>query len=221
MRASMITVAISILLWSPASAQHPPGWVSCEFKWQDAGKPADYQKFMNDCVESSQEKTRPASEKKECYKIGDTVIVRGSTNATINGGTYFVPFDRICVRYPKPTDKFAVDHLTTIGMRLPSNIYVEVTGELRDPYPELGIGLHPSTFRNVDSEVKTLLADAIRRCEQWQKENSPKLRERTHGARVVLSPQNERGEDYTRYCAIWAVDTALPHELVTVRRPHP
>jgi len=35
---------------SPASAQHPPGWVACEFKWQDAGKPADYKGFMDACV---------------------------------------------------------------------------------------------------------------------------------------------------------------------------
>jgi DNA-directed RNA polymerase subunit RPC12/RpoP len=56
MRASMVALAIFLLLLSPASAQHPPGWVSCEFKWQDAGKPADYEKFMQDCVDN-QEKT--------------------------------------------------------------------------------------------------------------------------------------------------------------------
>jgi hypothetical protein len=58
MRISMIAAAILLFSWSPASAQHPLGWVSCEFKWQDAGKPANYQKFMKDCVESSQEPRR-------------------------------------------------------------------------------------------------------------------------------------------------------------------
>jgi hypothetical protein len=196
--------------------------VACEAKWQEAGKPPEYEKFMHDCVVSSQEKMRPTGDNNECYKIGDTVTVRGRANAMINGGTYFVPLNHICVRYPKPTDKFSVEHLTTFGTRLPSNIYVEVTGELRDPYPaEVGVALYPRTFRNADSEVKAILADTRRSCEQWQKENSPKLREQTHGARVVLSPQNERGEDYTHYCAIWGVNTALPHELITIRRPRP
>jgi hypothetical protein len=41
---------VFVSLCSPASAQHPPGWVACEFKWQDAGKPADYKGFMDTCV---------------------------------------------------------------------------------------------------------------------------------------------------------------------------
>jgi hypothetical protein len=41
---------VFLSLCSPAGAQHPPGWVACEFKWQDAGKPADYKGFMDACV---------------------------------------------------------------------------------------------------------------------------------------------------------------------------
>ena len=61
MRVSMVPVAISLLFWPTARAQHRPGWVACEFKWQDAGKPADYQKFMNECVASHRD-TAPATE---------------------------------------------------------------------------------------------------------------------------------------------------------------
>jgi hypothetical protein len=57
----MVTVAIFFLFLSAASAQYPPGWVACEFKWQDAGKPADYEKFMNECV-TSQRETAPKTE---------------------------------------------------------------------------------------------------------------------------------------------------------------
>jgi hypothetical protein len=156
-----------------------------------------------------------------CFKIGDTVTIKGRANSIINGGTYFVPLEHFCVKYPKPTDHFTVQNLTTIGSKLPTNIYVEVTGELRDPYPEVGIGIRPITVRNVDSEVKASLGDVKLRCERWQSENSAKLSERTHGARVVREPQNVRGEDYAHYCAIWAVDAALPHQLITIRRPPP
>jgi hypothetical protein len=54
MRTFILTAAIFGFSWASAEAQHPPGWVACEFKWQDAGKPADYKKFMNDCVASSE-----------------------------------------------------------------------------------------------------------------------------------------------------------------------
>jgi len=33
-----------------ANAQHGPGHVACEFKWVEAGKPADYKGFMDKCV---------------------------------------------------------------------------------------------------------------------------------------------------------------------------
>src|SRR5262249_9104411 len=31
-------------------AQHGPGHVACDVKWLEAGKPAEYQKFMQDCM---------------------------------------------------------------------------------------------------------------------------------------------------------------------------
>jgi hypothetical protein len=72
MRVLMITVAIFFLFWSAASAQHPLGWVACEFKWQDAGKPADYQKFINDCV-ASQSEIAPRTEPQSSTQAGQAV----------------------------------------------------------------------------------------------------------------------------------------------------
>src|ERR1700693_1773846 len=72
MRESMVTVAIFFFFWSAASAQHPPGWVACEFKWQDAGKPADYQKFMSDCV-ASQRDIAPRTEPQSSTQAGQAV----------------------------------------------------------------------------------------------------------------------------------------------------
>jgi hypothetical protein len=164
----------------------------------------------------------PAADQKGlCSNVGDTVTIRGRADALINGGTYFVPLEQVCVHYPKSTDRFIPQNLTTMVSKLPPNIYVEVTGELRDPYPIYGIGIRPITVRNIDLEVKSTLADAKRNCEQWQKENSGTLSERAHGGRVVQSPQNEHSDDYTHRCSIWTVDTALPHELITLRRPAP
>ena len=37
----------------PPVVGHPLGWVACEYKWQDAGRPADYKAFMNNCIASS------------------------------------------------------------------------------------------------------------------------------------------------------------------------
>lgn len=66
MHARMIIGALLLWLWSPAaSAQHPEGWVSCEFKWQEAGKPANYRKFMDDCVASGPETRHEAVTKTE------------------------------------------------------------------------------------------------------------------------------------------------------------
>ena len=157
----------------------------------------------------------------KCFNVGDTVTIRGHADAGINGGTYFVPLEAFCVHFPKKTDRFALNSLTTVGNKLPPGIYVEVTGELRDLHPNgiFGIGITTTKVRDVDTEVKASLNEIKRRCEQWQTENSAELVQRTHGGTVVREPQNLRGDDYAHNCAIWAVDTALPHELVTVRRP--
>ncbi len=156
-----------------------------------------------------------------CLNIGDTVTVRGRADAMVNAGTYFVPLEPICVHYPRRTDRFSTGNLTTIGSKLPPGIYVEVTGELQDRYPVYGIGITTAAVRNVDDEVKANIAEAKRRCEAWQAAHSSGLSARAHGARVIRSPQNEQSEDYIHRCSIWAVDKALPHESMTIRRAVP
>jgi hypothetical protein len=61
MRWIIIVSGVS-LLSAPAmgeSDQHPPSRVACEFKWQDAGKPPDYEKFINDCIKSNSPASSP------------------------------------------------------------------------------------------------------------------------------------------------------------------
>jgi hypothetical protein len=80
-----------------------------------------------------------AEAQKPCASIGDTVTVIGSVTPGINGGTYFVLLKKLCVHYPKKTDHFSPMNLETIGDRVPPNIYVELTGELSDPWPLVGV----------------------------------------------------------------------------------
>ena len=68
---------------------------------------------------------------KVCFKIGDTVTIRGRANGMINAGTYFVLLEPRC----------GVLNLTTVGPKLPPNIYVEVTGELLDLFPYGLVGI--------------------------------------------------------------------------------
>lgn len=164
----------------------------------------------------------PARQKtaKACFNIGDTVTIRGHVEAGINAGTYFVPLRPLCVHYPKRIDRFAPQSVTTMGDKLPPNIYVEVTGELRDPWPIFGIGIEVTSFKNVDAEVRAALADWKRACEQWQDDHSPALVKQTHGGTVGrITNEDEVGS--LRRCGIAAADTELPHELITIWRPEP
>jgi hypothetical protein len=157
------------------------------------------------------------AQKTECASIGDTVTVTGSVTPGINGGTYFVLLKKLCVHYPKKTDRFAPISLETVGDKLPPSVYVELTGELSDPWPVVGVGIKVRSFRSVDVEVRKALADWQGRCERWQDENSAALRERTHGGNISRIENNDGSPGHQ--CGIAAADTKLPHESTTIWRP--
>jgi hypothetical protein len=48
--AVLVTPVVIVLLSPKAKAQHRPGYVACDIKWQEAGKPAAYEKFMENCL---------------------------------------------------------------------------------------------------------------------------------------------------------------------------
>lgn len=157
---------------------------------------------------------------KACSNIGDTVTVRGHADAFVNGGTYFVLLKPLCVRYPKPTDHFSPINLETIGEKLPPADYLEVTGELSDPWPLVGVGIKVKTFRNVDADVKAELADWLRLCKEWQDERIPALTKRMHGAQVARQTDDTPFSSKPGHrCGIGAADTQLPHEVATIWRP--
>lgn len=153
-----------------------------------------------------------------CFNIGDTVTLRGKIDGWTNGGTYFLLLEKICVHYPRQTDRFTPTNLDTIGDKLPPNIYLEVTGELRDPWPLMGIGIKVTSYTNVAKEVEAERAEWKRRCEQWQAQNIPDLSTRTHGGTIGRITDDEPPE---RNCSIYAADMKLPHEAITIRRPEP
>jgi hypothetical protein len=152
------------------------------------------------------------SKRHPCSKIGDAVIIRGHIIPGLNGGTYFQLSDS------SPCILGSEGDIVVLGQKLPPNVYLEVKVQLRDVYPIVGIGIQPTSFRNIDEEVKTKLAAEKISCINWQDANIAALSKRAHGASVVRDPQNS-GDDYKRDCGIWSVDTQLPHKMFTVRRP--
>ncbi len=155
----------------------------------------------------------------KCLKIGDTATITGHIVPGVNGGTYFVPLKQMCVNYPKRTDRFIPRSVEIIGQKLPPDIYIEIVGELSDPWPVVGIGVKVKTFRNVDSKVKAQLADWKRGCEQWQEEKSARLSEQTHGGQIAHMIGDEFWDSPGHRCGIAAADTKLPHEVITIWRP--
>jgi hypothetical protein len=153
-----------------------------------------------------------------CFNIGDSVTVRGAIQSGMNGGTYFLLLEKLCVHYPKQSDRWTPNNLETIGEKLPPDVYLEVTGELRDPWPSMGVGIKVVSFRNVAKEVEAERGQWRQSCEQWQDEKIPELRDRTHGAKVVRITQDLPPE---LNCGISAADTKLPHELITIHRAEP
>jgi hypothetical protein len=160
-------------------------------------------------------------DERKCYAIGDTVAIRGKIIANMNGGTYFELYDKLCVRYPRATDRAPQTNLTISGPKLPAAQYLELTGKLMDLFPLglFGVGMANPAFKDVDGEVKAEIESARHTCEAWQDANSAALVKRTLGGNVVKEPQNMRGTDWAGTCSVWSVDTQLPHELVTVRMP--
>ena len=139
----------------------------------------------------------------------------------------------LCVHFPGPTEKHAFSRLPVFGSRLRTGLYLRVTGEIKDLFSsggEIGVGIVPSQIRDdFDEEIKAgiiaELAEAREPCEKWQEANSEALREKTHGGKIVLEPQNSAGADggpsadqYIGNCSIWAVDQELPHKATFVYR---
>lgn len=157
--------------------------------------------------------------KPECRKIGDTVTVRGRAIGFMNGGTYFEPLKPFCVDFPKSVYngiRMTPSHLTTVGPKVQPDIYVEVTGILRDAYPEYGVAFEVMKVRNVDAEVKSDIDAANKRCQQWRQENIPTVKEKMHGGTVA--PYEANNGDITPRCGLIAVDS-ISHEVVTIWMP--
>ena len=168
--------------------------------------------------------TKPAlatEQKASCLNFGDTVTVTGHIQTGAKAGTYFVMLKPQCFHYPKRTSHFTPTNLITSGDKLPPDIYVEVTGELVDPWPFVGIGIRIVSFRNVDAQVRTALADWKQRCEHWQDENSPALSKQMHGNQVARITNDEFWSLPKARCGIVAADADLPHEVTTIWRPEP
>jgi len=155
----------------------------------------------------------------QCFEVGDRVTIRGRIQPGVKFGTNILLLKGLCVHYPKRTDHFRPLNVETIGEKLPPNVYLEVTGVLSDPWPIYGIAIKIVSYRNVDSEVRAALADWQRQCKRWQDENIPALVARTHGSAVGRINNDELGSLPGHQCAVWAVDTKLPHESVTIWRP--
>jgi hypothetical protein len=149
--------------------------------------------------------------KQPCFKIGDTVTIRGHIVPGVNGGTYFQLSD------PSPCISGSAGDVVVLGEKLPSNVYLEVKGQLQDVYPIVSIGIRPTSFRNIDEEVRAKLGEEKLSCIKWQDAHILLLNERAHGASVVRDPQNS-GDDYEHDCAIWSVDKQLPHKTIALRR---
>lgn len=153
----------------------------------------------------------------KCYKLGDIVTIKGHAAGLINGGTYFEPLNPFCVFYPKPGTRFTVQNLTTIGSKLPPDVYVEVTGELSDPFPIYGVGIKVHSARDIDAEVKDAIAEANNSCSKWRQEHRAELSRKTNGGSVGTYDANN--PDNTHQCCLMAANTVLPHTVVTICMP--
>lgn len=96
------------------------------------------------------------------------------------------------------------------NVKLPQNLYLEVTGMLTDLYPQVSpVGFKVISVRNVDAEVKAEIAEWTRQCTQWQNGQLAVISKRLHGGNT------ERITDaLDRKCGIAGVDAELPHEEI-------
>jgi hypothetical protein len=156
-----------------------------------------------------------------CSKIGETVTVRGRFER--GEITLFSPYP-LCVQYPKTVsngERVEVYYLPTLGLKPTSGIFVEVTGIPRDSFPVVGANFEVISFRDVDAEVKAMIAESIKRCEEWRAENTPILQKRAHGAIVSASAfpsPDAKNYPETLRCSLSAVDT-ISHEVIEISMP--
>ena len=156
-----------------------------------------------------------------CNKLGDKVTITGRAIGGVNGGTYFEPLMPWCVEFPKNIYhgvRFTEGHLTTTAQKLPSGVFVEVVGILRDAHPEYGVALEVLSFRNIDDEVRASFAEANKKCQEWQKENAEAFQQKAHGGNVY--PFEAPQQDKFVRCGLTAVDS-ITHEVLTLLRPEP
>src|SRR5690348_6163143 len=129
---------------------------------------------------SAQKPAKPsgASARTRCFNIGDTITVTGKYLPIIgaNFSLYQPRAKNLCVHYPERTSRMPLTDLDVnvtggaIGnVKLPQNLYLEVTGILTDLYPQVSpVGFKVVSVRNVDAEVKAEIAEWTRHCTQWQ-----------------------------------------------------
>lgn len=153
-----------------------------------------------------------------CFSIGDTITVTGTYSPTIgsNFHLYQPRAKSLCVHYPKRTSHIPLTDLDVNvtdeplrNIKLPQRAYLEVTGVLTDLYPELVIGFKVTSFRNVDTEIKTEIADWTQHCKEWQDEQLAIINKKLHGGNA-----GRMTDALGRKCGVAGVDAQLPHEEI-------
>ena len=164
-------------------------------------------------------KASAASARTRCFNIGDIITVTGKYLPIIgaNFSLYQPRAKGLCVHYPKRTSRMPLTDLDVnvtggaIGkVKLPPNLYLEVTGTLTDLYPQVSpVGFKVMSVRDVDVEVKAEIAEWTRQCTRWQDGQLSIISKRLHGGNT------ERITDaLDRKCGVAGVDAELPHEEI-------
>jgi hypothetical protein len=177
-----------------------------------------------------------ASPTESCYKLGETVTIRGYASGFINGGKYFQPLNSLCVDFPKNVyngKRFSdVKHMTTMGKKVPPDIIVEATGTLSDPYPIHDVGIKIISVRDVDAQVRASIgaakADADERCKNWRAQNQTILEHKTNGGRVLPTSMDDKVDivslahnlNGSHRCGLMAT-YPVTHKTVTIWMPEP
>jgi len=110
-------------------------------------------------------------------------------------------------------------YLETIGKRLDSNTYLEVTGELRDAMENghrYGLDIRVIASRDVELEELARKRAADKSCKDWQDANRAEIVSRTHGGTAdSIMSATANGK---QRCGIWGIDQQMPHDSVTMWR---
>jgi hypothetical protein len=162
---------------------------------------------------------KKATPSRTCLNVGNTITVIGRFTPLI--GANFVLYqpraNGLCAHYPKPSSRMtltAFDVNVASGpirnVKLPQDVYLEVTGVLTDLFPEISpLGLKVLSFRNVDAEVKAELSDWTQRCNEWQDRQLDTISPKLHGGKV-----GRLTDALNRKCGIEGVNARLPHEVI-------